>query len=319
MPSSKNEEIKQEVSKIRNEIRLGVSFSVKTCKDYSLDWQACLDGLLDAGFQRFRIMSYWDLHEPEQGVYDFSLLDSQLEIITKAGAEATLCIGMRQPRWPETHIPAWALELEIEDRRSAYLAYHRLIIERYKNYHCIQSWQLENEFWNKGFGQNNDFSRSRLKEEFSVLRALDPNRPIIMSLGNTVGLPIFAPKPDLFGTTMYLVQYENGRYSHTKFKPWYFALRRILVRIFGWRDLLIHELQAEPWGPKANWEMDDQEQALSMNSDQLKRCVQFAKDSGMKYMDLWGGEWWYWRKTTRGDHELWATVKSLVSDSRSKA
>jgi hypothetical protein len=223
---------------------------------------------------------------------------------------------MRQPRWPETHLPQWALELPEDNRTDAYLAYHRLVIERYKETPCIESWQLENEFWNKGFGLHNTFSRKRLIAEFKMLRELTPERPIIMSLGNTIGLPLFAPKPDLFGTTMYLMQYENGRYSPTKYAPWYFALRRVIVRLFGRRDLIIHELQAEPWGPKVNNVMDDTEQAKSMNPKQFKASMEFARKSGIKYKDLWGGEWWYWRKTTSTDMALWSVVKNEVIQSR---
>jgi len=301
---------------ISNTSTLGVSFSVKTCQDYGIDWRMCLRSLIELGIKRFRIMSYWDLHETDQGTFNFTLLDDQLDFIAKAGATATLCIGIRQPRWPESHIPIWALELGEDERNTAYLTYHHVVIERYRGRTCIDSWQLENEFWNKGFGLNNTFSRKRLVTEFNALRSLDPERPIIMSLGNTVGLPLFAPKPDLFGTTMYLTQYENGRYSSTKFKPWYFKLRALLVKAIGRRPLIIHELQAEPWGPKANWEMIDSEQAMSMSPDKLKACVEFAKKSGITYMDLWGGEWWYWRKTKHKDIALWSTVKNEVVKSR---
>lgn len=303
---------------IKNSIELGVSFSVKTCNDYGISWEQTLSELLSAGIRRFRLMSYWDLHESAQGEYDFTLLDKQLAMIAESGARATLCIGMRQPRWPETHVPKWALALDEHTRIAHYLVYHEQVIERYRSHAEIESWQLENEFWNRSFGLNNTFSRRRLRTEFKMLRALDPDRPIIMSLGNTVGLPLLCPKPDLFGTTMYLVQYEKGEYSTTRYSPLYFKLRRLLVRIFGWRDLIIHELQAEPWGPKANWEMSDEEQTISMNPDQLKKCVDFARQSGMKYADLWGGEWWYWRKTAHHDHALWTIVAKLITASQTK-
>jgi hypothetical protein len=261
-------------------------------------------------------MSYWDVHEPSDGQLDWSTLDKQIEIIKGAGARVTLCIGMRQPRWPETHVPEWALALNVNSRTEKYLLYHQAVIDRYKAETCIESWQLENEFWNKSFGQNNTFSRKRLIQEFKMIRESDPERPIIMTLGNTFGLPLFAPKPDLFGTTMYLVQFEKGRYSSSRYSPFYFRLRSWLVRLIGWRSLIIHELQAEPWGPKANWEMGDAEQAKSMDAAQLKKCVDFARKSGMPYMDLWGGEWWYWRKTAKQDTELWSAVKNEVVESR---
>jgi hypothetical protein len=307
---------KQRTHAIKNDSRLGVSFSVQLCANYQISWQSCLQALIDLGIQRFRIMSYWDEYEQIEGNYDFTSLDQQLQMLAKAGATATLCIGIRQPRWPESHVPQWALSLDEEARTTAYLAYHQAVIDRYKSSLVVESWQLENEFWNRGFGLNNNFSRKRLITEFKMLRSSDPERPIIMSLGNTVGLPLFAPKPDLFGTTIYLVQYENGRYSRSKYKPWYFKLRALLVRVIGLRSLIIHELQAEPWGPESNWDMSDSEQAQSMNPEQLQTNVAFAKQTGITYADLWGGEWWYWRKTTSADIALWSAAQNEIAESR---
>jgi hypothetical protein len=301
---------------IKHDTRLGVSFSVQICQNYQIDWKACLQALIDLGIQRFRIMSYWDEYEPVQGIYDFSVLDQQLELLSSAGATATLCIGIRQPRWPESHIPSWALILDEDNREAAYLSYHQTVIDRYLGSPTIESWQLENEFWNKGFGLNNTFSRKRLVREFNTLRLSDPETPIIMSLGNTTGLPLFAPKPDLFSTTIYLMQYQDGRYTKSKYKPWYFKLRRVLVRLVGLRSLVIHELQAEPWGPVSTWDMNDAEQAMTMNSYQLKINVQFARNTGIAYMDLWGGEWWYWRKTKSADVALWTAVQNEVLEAR---
>ncbi len=304
---------------IKNSIELGVSFSIKTCRDYGIDWEECLQSLIDIGIRRFRIMSYWDSHEAVENIVDFALLDKQLEIIANSGARVTLCVGMRQPRWPETHVPQWALDLPEDERIEKYYLYHQTVIDRYKGNPVIESWQLENEFWNKSFGQNNTFSRRRLKKEFSMIRNSDPSRPIIMSLANTFGYPLFGPKPDLYGTTMYLVQYEKGRYTKTKFRPWYFRVRRALVKAISFRSLIIHELQAEPWGPKANWEMDDSEQAKSMGQEQIKKCIAFARRSGIKYTDLWGAEWWYWRKTKSQDMALWSTLASEALESKHNA
>ena len=301
---------------IARSVEPGVSFSIKTCLDFGIDWRSCLNSLIDLGIKRFRIMSYWDVHEPASGEIDFRLLDEQLAILAKRRCRVTLCIGMRQPRWPESHVPSWALLLPEEERLNHYLLYHQLVVERYKDNPCIESWQLENEFWNRGFGVNHNFSRFRLKTEFAVIRALDPRRPIIMSLANTYGLPLFAPKPDLFGTTLYVIQHKDDAYTPTKLTPFYFRMRRFLVRLFGRRDLVVHELQAEPWGPAATQNLSDDEQAKSMNSAQLTRVISFARRSGIRYMDLWGGEWWYWRKTTRRDHELWAAIKNEVHEAR---
>jgi hypothetical protein len=257
-------------------------------------------------------MSYWDLHEPAIGVVDLSLLTRQLDIIEEAGARTTLCLGMRQPRWPETHLPSWAVGLNEERREKLYTEFLTKVVEDYRERTCIESYQLENEFWNKNFGENNTFSRDRLIREFDLVRRLDPNRPIIMTLGNTTGYPIGKPKADIYGTTLYRIQYTKHGYSRSRYPSWYFMIRRRLTRIVSQRDLIIHELQAEPWGPQANWEMSDEEQAKSMDATKLANVLEFADKTGIYYKDLWGGEWWYWRKNVRGDSSLLEVISAYM-------
>ena len=81
---------------------LGVSFSQKRATELGLDWKANYTALLDdMHVPTFRLMSYWDLHEPVRGQFDFSSLDWQISEAAKRGATVSLAIGLRQPRWPE--------------------------------------------------------------------------------------------------------------------------------------------------------------------------------------------------------------------------
>ena len=258
-------------------------------------------------------MSYWDLHEPKQGTYDFSLLIQQIELITKASGTVTQCLGMRQPRWPETHLPDWTKQLPPQQVTAAYLKYQQAAINAVKGYPAIKSWQLENEFWLRSFGESFDFSRQRLKNEFNQIRALDPTRPIIMSLANTFSVPLRGPKPDIYATSMYRNLYDKGTYRKTYFTPLYYRIRRLAIRVFTCRDLIIHELQMEPWGPQANWEMTDQDQAKSFNTKQATEAITYAQKSGITYIDLWGAEWWYWRKTKRQDVSMSKAIKDTLN------
>ncbi len=282
----------------------GVSFSIKNCREYGVEWRDALKFALNIGFRRFRLMSYWDEYERVRGSIDFSDLTEQIKIIKQAGGTVTMCLGMRQPRWPETHIPAWAKSLPNVEAELAFFKFLEATVTALKDEQTIISWQLENEFWLRSFGEHFDFSRRRLKAEFQLVRKLDPGRPIIMSLANTLSLPLRSPKADIYATSMYRNLYDKGTYRKTHFAPWYYRLRRIALRLLRNRDLIIHELQTEPWGPRANWEMDDQEQFKSMNIDEIKAAIHYAQKTGIKYMDLWGLEWWYWRVATRGDGDL---------------
>jgi hypothetical protein len=304
-------ELRQKVKAIIQSTDVGVSFSIKNCREYGIDWELALADTLALGFKRFRLMSYWDEHEQEQGIRDFSALKRQINNITNSGGRVTLCLGMRQPRWPETHIPAWAKLLSTDETAAAYLDYQQAVIEAFKNEPCIESWQLENEFWLKSFGEHFDFSRDRLKKEFNQVRLLDPARPIIMSLSDTLGIPIGQPKPDIYATSVYRNIYTNGQYITTKTKPWYYGLRGHIISLITRRPFIIHELQTEPWGPQANWLMTDEEQAKSMNAQQIQAALEYAHKTGISYIDIWGAEWWFWRKTTRNDTTMVATLQGV--------
>src|SRR6185369_10552392 len=88
---------------------LGVSFIPAYAESLGLDPQETMDALItQAGVRHFRLVSYWDQLEPAPGQYDFSLLDWQFKKAEAAGAHITLSLGLRQPRWPECHLPQWA-------------------------------------------------------------------------------------------------------------------------------------------------------------------------------------------------------------------
>ena len=175
--------------------KYGVSFSLKQCRAFSIDPKNCLDWLIDQGWRRFRLMSYWNEHEKEQGHYDFTELDWQLARIQKAKGGVTLCLGVKQPRWPEYHWPAWALRLSPDERTAALLAYVETVIQHVKNRPEIISYQLENEALLAGFGRHINIDRRRLRREYALVKRLDPSRPIIMSTSNGWGIPLRRPHP----------------------------------------------------------------------------------------------------------------------------
>ncbi|HEU4984544.1 MAG TPA: beta-galactosidase, partial [Nitrososphaera sp.] len=91
---------------------LGTSFIPAYAESLGLDPQETMDALInDLGVRHFRLVSYWNQMEPEQGKYDFSLLDWQFQKAEAKGAKITLSLGLRQPRWPECHMPDWASQL----------------------------------------------------------------------------------------------------------------------------------------------------------------------------------------------------------------
>ena len=277
-----------------------------------LDQTETLEWLMDQGLRRFRLMSYWNEHEKVQGTYDFSKLDDQVDQIEKAGGVITMCLGARQPRWPENHWPDWAWNADKPERSSALLKYIETVVERYKDRECIVSWQLENEALLVDFGERPEVDRQRLRQEFSLVKRLDPNRPVIMTTSNAWGIPLRQPIPNIVGFSFYQSVYAGGQYKVTPRAVWIDRLRAVLIKLLWRSPSVIHELQCEPWGPKAIWEMPVEEQDKSMGIDQIHNNIQTCQKSNLYPMDLWGGEWWYWRHKN-GDPAVWEAVRQDLS------
>lgn len=293
--------------------QFGVSFSIKQCRNFQLDYIETLNALLhDLGVRRFRLMTYWNEHEKSPGQYDFSTLDTQLKHIQRAGGEVTLCLGVRQPRWPENHWPDWAWALPKPERDQALLRYIEVAVRRYKKHPVIVSYQLENEALLTQFGERPDTDRRRLRSEFQLVKRLDPSRPVIMTTSTSWGIPMRQPIPDIIGFSYYQILYNSGKYGRSFHRPWLDRLRSLGIKFIHRKPSFIHELQAEPWGPQNIWDMDLHEQYRSMSLKQLTENIRQAQATGLGPIDLWGAEWWYWLKTTGQDSSIWDYVQQSV-------
>lgn len=293
--------------------KFGVSFSAKQCRNFGISVHDCLFWLCkEAGFRRFRLMSYWNEIEKEQGTYDFAELDMQIETIAAFEGAVTLCLGVKQPRWPEYHWPKWAKKLPDSEKTAALLQFVEIVVKRYKDNPVIISWQLENEALLSNFGESIHIDRQRLRAEYNLVKKLDPSRPIIMSTSNGWGVPLRQPTPDIVGFSYYPIMYKNGKYNKTLQKPWLHRLRKFLIKTFLRKKVFIHELQLEPWGPTAVWKMPLDEQDKSMNIEQIKNNIQAARSINAYPIDLWGGEWWYWRLQKHNDPSIWHTIYQAI-------
>ncbi len=166
----------------------------------------------------------------------------------------------------------------------------------------------------KSFGTRSEIDRKRLHAEFSLIKSLDPARPIIMTTSTSWGIPLRRPIPDIVGFSFYQVIYANGQYTRGPRKPWIDRWRARLIRLLWRRPAFIHELQMEPWGPKAIWEMTLDQQNESMDPAQLRTNFAQARQTHLTPIDLWGGEWYYWRLKTFNDPTIWQAVAALLQD-----
>ncbi len=301
---------------------IGTSFVQDYAESFGLDSNEALSAILDElGIKQVRLVSYWKAIEPTPGTYDFSKLDKQFAIANKYGAKVSLAIGLRQPRWPECHEPKWInIDSQNTDAWEPQLyKYITAVVERYKDNPALSTYELENEFFMKVFGECKDFNRSRLIYEFNMVKKLDSKHPVIISRSNNwVGIPVQDPTPDKFAISIYKRVWDatiTKRYFEYPLPPWFYAALAGSEELWSGRDMIIHELQAEPWTPNGKNipEVSVAEQFKSMNAERMKKRIEYGKDTGMRTIDLWGAEWWYWLKVKKGDPSVWNVVKEAVA------
>jgi len=298
----------------KKDIVWGVNFSQKQAQDLGLDWKANYLALLDdLGAKNLRVASYWDLIEKEQGKYDFSDLDWQIKIAEERGVKVILVIGMKTPRWPECHEPSWAQSQKSNLKSQNLLKYIDEIVNRYRNSSAIWAWQVENEPFFP-FGDCPKFDEGILKKEIESVKSID-SRPVLISDTGEFSL-WFEPAKlgDIVGITMYRkAWFENlNSYISYPFPAVFYSRKADIIKwIFNKKTICV-EFQAEPWGPKPLYaNLAPSEQEKTMNLEQFKKNVEFAKNTGIDSFYLWGSEWAYWMKEKQAKPEIWNEMRKL--------
>jgi hypothetical protein len=302
---------------------MGVSFIPAYAQSLGVDPQETMDALTGIGIKHFRLVSYWDAGEPAPGQYDFSQLDWEFQKAEAAHAKVTLSVGMRQPRWPECHMPSWAKTEDVSVWQPQLEQYMTAVVNRYKDSPAIDSYQIENEYFLKGFGEcetiPHAMDRSRLVAEFNLVKRLDPHhRAIINRSNNALGWPVGQPTPDEFGISIYRRVWDASlthRYLEYPFPSWFYGFVAGWQQIMTGRDMIMHEMQAEAWAPnnKTIPEISLDEQNKSFNAARFEDRFTFARGTGMREVYFWGGEYWYYRKAVLHDNTVWNVAQKHFS------
>lgn len=301
------------------EVEYGVTFSYRVLEDMGLDWrQAYTQMLDDLGVRRLRVPVYWDLVEPKEEIIYYETVDWQVAEAAKRGAEVILAIGGRVPRWPECHLPEWVRAAGKTEREESLLRHVERTVKRYQAEEAVSMWQVENEPFLPVFGECPAADADFLDREIELVRALDPSRPIMLTDSGELSLWYeSAKRSDVFGTSLYLKTYsqELSRYIDYPIWPWFFRLKRNIVEAVIHPDprMIVSELQAEPWGPQAYHKLTKQERERTMNLDQFRYIVSFARQTGFAEMYLWGVEYWFWEKEVNNEPGYWEYAKTLFN------
>ncbi len=294
----------------------GVNFSQKHTENLGLDFKETYLALLDdLGTKNLKVAAHWDLLEPEKNKYYFDDLDWQIKEAENHSAKILLVIGMKTPRWPECHIPEWAINFSKEEQQKEILEMLEKVVLRYKDSKAIEYWQVENEPFFP-FGECPWVDKNFLKKEIDLVKSLDSSHPIVISDSGEGSFWIRAAKfGDIVGTTMYkrVWFHQVGIYIHYPFPPtFYWRKAKYIEKIFD-KEVICVELQAEPWGPKLLYDSPIEEQEKTMNLEQFQKNVEFAQKTGLDQFYLWGAEWWYWLKETQNKPEIWQEAKKLFN------
>ena len=287
----------------------GATFSIPYAHYLGLDWKNVFTNSMDdLGIRLFRIPVYWNTVERQQGTYDWTAYDWIVDEAEKRNASLVFVIGNRVPRWPECHPPEWVARLSDTKRNKAIESLLRETVLHFKEKQTIIRWQVENEPFLKFFGECPPLDEAFFKQEIALVRSLDPVRKIqVTESGELSSWLRGAQIGDVLGISVYRTVYNSlvgfGEYPFGE--TFYQHKAQYVKKLVD--DVVISELQAEPWGPDAQ-----RDQPVVMTPDQMKKVIGIAKKTGFREVYFWGVEWWYMMKEKKGNSIYWDIARDTV-------
>ncbi len=296
-------------------IEWGVVFSQKHAQLLGLDWRENYLAILDdLKARNLKIITHWDLLEPQKNEFFFEDLDWKIKEAEKRDAKIILVIGIKTGRWPECHIPKWITQnskAKSQNYEEELLKFLKVVVERYKNSKAILAWQVENEPFFP-FGECPKIKKGFVKKEILLIKSLD-KRPIIFGDSGEFSFWFEAARlGDIVSSTLHRRVYfrEFKKYITYPFSPAYYWRKAKLIEGIFKKKVIIGELQAEPWCKNLLYNCDLKEQKITMDIEKFKENINFAKKTGIDTIYLWGVEWWYWLKE-KGDETILIEAKKL--------
>jgi len=311
-------------SNANEEMTWGVTFSPSYTEYLDLDPKEVYESIIqDLGAKHIKLHVDWNAIEQKNDQFYFKDLDHYVWYANQHNVELILVLGMKTGRWPECHTPEWVAEVEPEERQAVIVEHALEIVERYKDSKAVQYWQVENEPYLE-FGDcpnwYYDISEELVEAHIAAIRAIDPNRQIIVTeSGELSSWRKAASVADIVGITTYRSTWNTaeetfGVNPYTFLSPGFYSSKAAFIENVFQKPVINIELQAEPWTSVHLREATLEEQTLSMNPNLFKENVEFAKQTGLGTYYFWGAEWWYWMKTYHNDPAIWELAKSVFAD-----
>lgn len=298
-------------------INYGVTFSPLASESLGQNWKEVYTDILDdLKVRKLRIPSYWTSIESQEGQYDYSQTDYMVEEAAKRNARIILAVGMRQPRWPECHLPEWVNKLEKGKKQEKIKEFITKVIERYKDNSAVVAFQVENEplfpIWAVYCDSPNP---EFFKSEVSLARSLTSKTIMTSASGEwDIWIPQMQVTDEL-GISLYRrVHNPYTGYFYYPLIPGFYSLKSNFSRLFapGNKKTVITELQAEPWfGDYDPVTMPAVLQKDLFTIGMFEDNVEYARKTSFDEIYLWGVEWWHLMKQ-KGDSEYWDYAKTLI-------
>ncbi len=294
----------------------GVTFSPQIAQHLSGDFKKVYLSILDElNAKNVRIPTYWNILEPNMNSFDFSQVDFMVSEASKKQAKILMVLGIKQPRWPECHIPDWARSLTISGRQEKALRLMEKIIKRYKDSSAVWAWQVENEPMLR-FGAGCDpIDIQFLKKEIALVKKLDPKKPVIITDSGewqTWFLP--AALSDILGISVYKKAYTPflGYITFPVPSAIYKAKASLVKKLTGKENqkVIIAELQSEPWLQGSFKDTPEDVQLKTFTLEDFKGNLVSAQKTNFREIYFWGAEWWYFMKE-KGHPEYWDFAKNI--------
>ncbi len=311
------EVVKQNLGLGELPVTLGVTFSKPYAESLGLDWkQAYTATLDDLGVRYYRIPAYWDDIEPQQDQWNFANIDWQIAEASKRHAKIILAVGRKLPRWPECHAPSWTAGMKESLVQARIMTMVQKVVRRYSTNPTIVMWQVENEPFFQ-FGNCPPPDREFLKREVAMVRSLDSRQIMITESGELSSWLDVVGIADVLGISTYRTVWDKYiGYFYWPITPRYYAEKFQVISSLVERAI-ISEMQAEPWLPNGVAGLSVDEQLRLMDPTKLAENISFARKTGFREAYLWGVEWWYWLKVTKGHPEMWDEGKRQFKENAS--
>ena len=291
----------------------GVTFSRQYAVDLGVDWREAYTATLrDFSPEVIRIPVVWTDIEPADGTFYFDELDWMMAQAKAYDARVVLAIGLKVPRWPECHIPAWVERDDEQALKQSVLTMEQRVVLRYRDHASLVRWQVENEplFW---YGECPLPNLERLREEVELVRGLDVAHPVVLtSSGEQATWFELSSLADVIGVSLYRFAWNPALgpvvFPHA---PWYYRIHSGLVSLVSGDPVIISELQMEPWYEDGLG--NDEGDHIAFTKDDFDEHIAFVQQTNVSEVWLWGVEWWY-REYLAGRTEIWDAARELFDD-----